>query len=318
MKKNWIVCFFISSVLNAQYAPAIGEVGCIAIPMNSSVFVSWADSVFIERGMQNCADSSLLFTTYGEPQDTYGSPNPAVLSLGDGGKATFTFEQTIYDGPGYDFAVFENGFTDNFLELAFVEVSSDGQSFYRFPSVSLTHTVNQIGAFGSLDTKHIHNLAGKYPAQWGTPFDLSELSIEEGLDVSNISHIRLVDVIGSILPDYANYDSEGRMINDPWPTPYESGGFDVDAVGIIHQNELGILEDNSVLIYPNPVNIDAGFFFLPPSNIEKVQLITYDARLIELPLLNYYQISNYINSEGLYILRYRINGLWGQQKLIIR
>lgn len=318
MKKSCLVFFLVYSVLNAQYAPAVGEIGCIAIPMNSTVFVSWADSVVVERGMQNCADSSLLFTTYGEPQDAYGSPNPAVLSLGDGGKATFTFEQTIYDGPGYDFAVFENGFTDNFLELAFVEVSSDGQSFFRFPSVSLTNTVNQIGAFDSLDTKHIHNLAGKYPAQWGTPFDLSELSTEEGLDVSNISHIRLVDVVGSILQDYATYDSEGRTINDPWPTPYESGGFDIDALGIIHQNELGLLEDNIVLIYPNPVNLDAGFFFLPQSNIDKVQLISYDASLIELPLLNYYQISDYINSGGLYVLRYRINGLWCQQKLIIQ
>jgi hypothetical protein len=44
-----------------------------------------------------------------------------------------------------------------------------------------------------------------------------------------------VDVVGSITPAYATYDSQGNMVNDPWPTPYSSSGFDLDAVGVINQ-----------------------------------------------------------------------------------
>jgi len=61
-----------------------------------------------------------------------------VLSLGDMGQATLTFDVEIEDGEGWDFAVFENSLDDTFLELAFVEVSSDGEDFYLFPAVSLT------------------------------------------------------------------------------------------------------------------------------------------------------------------------------------
>ena len=69
------------------------------------------------------------------------------VSLGDGGTVVLTFPQPIGDVPGPDFAVFENGFKafDNsfFLELAHVEVSSDGVNFYRFPSSSLTPSLSQ-------------------------------------------------------------------------------------------------------------------------------------------------------------------------------
>ena len=60
--------------------------------------------------------------------------------------ATVTFASPIYNGEGPDFAVFENGFDIDdeydptgvlhFLELAFVEVSSDGENFFRFPAVT--------------------------------------------------------------------------------------------------------------------------------------------------------------------------------------
>ena len=58
------------------------------------------------------------------------------MQQGDAGVAVMTFECPIADGPGYDFAVFENGFAPNpsepnimFLELAFVEAAlSEAQS----------------------------------------------------------------------------------------------------------------------------------------------------------------------------------------------
>jgi len=59
---------------------------------------------------------------------------------------------------GFDFAVFENSFNDSFLELAFVEVSSDGINFVRFPATSNTQTDVQITGFGTIDPTYINNL----------------------------------------------------------------------------------------------------------------------------------------------------------------
>jgi hypothetical protein len=42
-------------------------------------------------------------------------------------------------------------------------------------------------------------------------------------------------VVGSLDDRYATYDVLGNKINDPFPTPFASGGFDLDAVGVINQ-----------------------------------------------------------------------------------
>ena len=97
-----------------------------------------------------------------------------VVSLGEGGTITLSFERPLADGPGPDFAVFENGFSDGFLELAFVEVSSDGEHFVRFPSAYLG--LEPIGPFNEHDPELIDGLAGKYRRGYGTPFDLSVLA----------------------------------------------------------------------------------------------------------------------------------------------
>ena len=124
-----------------------------------------------------------------------------VVSLGDGGTATLTFPNSIYNGPGFDFAVFENGFATSdsmaFLEFAFVEVSSDGVNFIRFHSTSLIQDSIQIPMTG-INCSLVNNLAGKYTYGFGTPFDLEELMNEPALDVNHITHIRLIDVVGSI------------------------------------------------------------------------------------------------------------------------
>src|SRR5262249_31074103 len=132
-------------------------------------------------------------------------------------------------------AVFENGFADGFLELAFVEVSTNGADFARFPAVSLTPTATQIGSFGTLDATNLNNLAGKYRAGFGTPFDLSVVAgLSPAVDVAAIHFVRIIDVVGSINPALATHDSLGNAINDPYPTAFASGGFDLDAVGAIH------------------------------------------------------------------------------------
>jgi hypothetical protein len=125
----------------------------------------------------------------------------------------------------------------------------------RFPSISLTQTTTQIDGFGSLDATKIHNLAGKYRQGYGTPFDLQDLADSTGIDLEHITHVRIVDVVGSIDPTYARYDSQGNAINDLFPTPFNSGGFDLDAVGVIHQKlELSLPSNSSnpIQVYPNP------------------------------------------------------------------
>ena len=82
-------------------------------------------------------------------------PSSGVVSLGDGGYGILTFDEPIDNGLGWDFAVFENSFSDDFLELAFVEVSSDGINFFRFPATSLTQDIVQVGGFGNIDANEL-------------------------------------------------------------------------------------------------------------------------------------------------------------------
>ncbi|MBL7812875.1 MAG: T9SS C-terminal target domain-containing protein [Bacteroidetes bacterium] len=222
----------------AQYAPAAGKPGSTALRHDSSCFVAWANRCKVSRGYM---DLSMPDSGYASVGDSLSACGPAmqngVLSLGDGGMATLQFESPVKNGSGWDFAVFENTFLDSFLELAFVEVSSDGSRFVRFPAVSLTDTTLQTGSFGYTKPEHINNLAGKYIVGYGTPFDLEELRDSAGIDLNSITHVRVVDVVGSMNPNHARRDSRGTKINDPWPTRFPSSGFDLDAVGVIHTNQ---------------------------------------------------------------------------------
>ena len=113
-----------------------------------------------------------------------------------------------------------------------------------------------MGSFGVMDATLIHNFAGKYEVFYGTPFDLDEVEDNVLLDKMKITHIRLIDVIGNIDPEYATYDSEGHIVNDPWPTPFWSSGFDLDAVGVIHDVAHFDVPENgmeTLSVYPNPV-----------------------------------------------------------------
>ena len=245
----------------AQYAPQAGLPGSSAIPASSGLFVGWATQCTVHRGLMDIADPSLGYASAGDSSLALGHADGSVVSLGDSGVAVLTFEHPIYNADGPDFAVFENAFRNPddaaqaFLELAFVEVSSDGINYFRFPANSLTPANIQIGNPDYLTASNINNLAGKYVTMFGTPFDLEELSGIAGLDVNSITHVRLVDVVGDI-SGHSSHDSAGRIINDPYPTPFPSCGFDLDAVGLI--NEVGItqvktLPDNvSVSVFPNP------------------------------------------------------------------
>lgn len=264
MKKTVLaiaVSAMISTSLAGPYSPAGGYPNSTAIstpddPNGTSVFVGWATDVVVERGFVKISDPAQGYVSHGVPEEALGFPQTTptqtiegVVSLGDAGTAVLTFERPIVNGLGYDFAVFENGFAPNlsepnmiFLELAFVEVSSDGIHYERFPAVSLTQSEMQVSAFGytsTLDTTNIHNLAGKYQAGYGTPFDLDEIKdVNDFVNVNAITHVRLVDVVGTLQSGYERYDSLGNIINDPWATSFSTGGFDLDAVGVIHQKTL--------------------------------------------------------------------------------
>jgi len=250
----FILYFSISC--KAQFPPPAGQPGSTAIFKDSSVFVGWATGCKVQRGYIKISDTSFTYlgdnkANYGAEGSALGKADDAPVSLGDGGVAVVTFDKPVTNGPGYDFAVFENGLNDSFLELAFVEVSSDGVNFFRFPSVSNTQTTKQVPTFDTLDATKIDNLAGKYRVQFGTPFELDALSGIPGLDIYRVTHIKIIDVVGCIQPAFATYDSKENIINDPWPTPFNTSGFDLDAVGVLHFTYS--TEDQSVFLFPNPV-----------------------------------------------------------------
>jgi len=178
-----------------------------------------------------------------------------VLSLGDLnatqisggwplGEVTLDFTDSVLTAPirnlpGADLVVFENGFSVGaglFIELAHVEVSSDGVNFARFPGISLTPS--PVGAYGLVDPTNVHNFAGKHinhadDESWGTPFDLGDLAthplvVAGMVDLQAIRFVRVVDIPGN----GAFLDSAGHPIYDQWHT-FGSGGFDLEAVGAI-------------------------------------------------------------------------------------
>jgi len=224
--------------------PLPATAGPYVVPGHAATsMAAWADAVDgVARGPQNISvpagplasagsEANVLGPATGSPSDT--------LSLGDGGSITVFFDSGISNGPGDDFAVFENGFFDLFglfAELAFVSVASDGVAFAQFES----HTFNgfSVGPFDSLDETDYHGLAGLHAAMLGTGFDLADLAFDPlvqagDVNLTDIRYIRLTDVVG----DGSTYDSFANPIYDPFATSFPTGGFDLEAVGVIHVPE---------------------------------------------------------------------------------
>ena len=296
----------------APFAPAQDQPGTTAMHADSSAFVAWATGCVAEPGPMNITNPSAGVAGAGYPaENAIGVPDGTygVTCLGDGGWATVTFASPICNQPGPDFAVFENGFksgTQWFLEIAFVEVSSDGENFFRFPAITAVQYETQIGGFGTMDPAYIHNFAGKYGAFYGTPFDLDDVEDNALLDKNNITHVRVVDVIGNIDPEYCTYDSQGHPVNDPWSTPFASCGFDLDAVGVIHDIEhfpnppQGVEEndDMTISVYPNPAHDK---LFVNAANIQRVELYTVTGQLMMSSTENEINVSEL--ESGIYFVR---------------
>lgn len=242
MKTKWILYPF--TALLAFSAQAADQ----SIHMNSSAIQGWA------TGYQHLSYGADVTDDWKTPQKALGHATDDafdIVSLGNGGQITMTFSQGISNGSGNDFAVFENGISDTFLELAWIEVSSDGTHFVRFFNFSLNS--GPIGAFGSVDPLKISGLASKYQKGYGTQFDLQQLqdmynnpndpylSLTPAfktqllanfpyLDLNNIRYVRIIDIVG----DGSARDAIGGIIYDPYRT-VGSGGFDLEAVAVLHK-----------------------------------------------------------------------------------
>jgi hypothetical protein len=191
-----------------------------------------------------------------------------VLSLGEGGSVTVGFDVTIADGPGVDFSVFENPLTfgDVFAEVFFIEVSTDGVSFARFPSSYVgpqgppDFTLMPIGTYDGfgghqpvLTNAFTNPIDPADPARsGGESFDLAWLAdhplVQNGqVDLLQIHFVRLVDApTGGLAAD-----SDGTAVYDSRNNPTGANSADVDAVAVIqhtgtinaHQPEIDLFID---------------------------------------------------------------------------
>ncbi len=321
----FVTIFFVPYILQAQNFAG----DAMAVYKDSSLIKSWAtELVDLKRGYLNIGDTnySLIqqgvssnYALSGLEENVLGKADGQTVSLGDGGEIIVSFQNPIRNGVGPDFAVFENGFfsppTQNiliYLELAFVEVSSDGENFFRFPSVSNQQTETQVTSFQSVDYRLYENLAGIFPVFWGVAFDLDDLILNPDdiplLDFENIYFVKIIDVVGSINPNIASYDSRGNIINESYPTPFSTGGFDLDAVSVINENPVSINEKETdiISIYPNPtkdyiqINFDKDY---PDSK----SVIIYDVFGQEIKSINKIENNTIVDisdlKSGIYFIR---------------
>jgi len=262
VQKLALVLLGASPLLAAQagvFAPAAGSTYSDAVADTNPGIVGWAN------GYQNYVIGGGVDSQFQTPVKSVGAAGNSnglnegyafdIVTLGRGGSIVMTFDPPIVDGNGADFAVFENSFSNTFLELAKVEVSSDGVNFVQFPAFSMVPA--PVGGFGNLDPTDLEQLAGKYRGGYGTPFDLSQLAGNPLLDLNNIGFVRVVDVTGDgtavndisleavahwanmavgDLPAYVvdAVNAAPAVIYDPFPT-VSSAGFDLDAVAVLNQ-----------------------------------------------------------------------------------
>jgi hypothetical protein len=230
-----------------------GPYNNVGVSKDDPAVTHWAASVVDYRPAPGVAAS------FADPAKALGPANGLVVSLGDlnaqqisenmlPGAITLALATPIMNGPGWDLLIFENAsafFPPPFVfaELAYVEASTSGVDFVRFSSVSLnvepgqgipddTEINTTFGrAFAGINATNVNNLAGIHPSNFGTAFNLDDLTtsplVQSGIvDLNDIRFVRLVDIPGN----GAYSDSHGRPVLDAWVTS-GSGGLDLDAVG---------------------------------------------------------------------------------------
>jgi PEP-CTERM motif len=194
-----------------------------AIPWNDPAIVEWASSVanYTPGTDVNTSFENLNYAvgpTQALPSvskktglPNLGSPINDVVSLGQDGTITVGFTSPIANGPGNDFAVFSNGFLDGYpyaySKFATVSVSSDGVNFFSFPTDFDQSSLVDNELF---DASELYNIAGKYVAGFGTPFDLNQLAgVSPLLDVDDVRYVRITDAWD------ATDSSDNPILDDP-------------------------------------------------------------------------------------------------------
>jgi len=219
---SWVV------TLAEGFPPPAGQEGSDAVAKDDARIVGWATQVSAVSFGAN-VDAS-----WQHPERALGAAEgvtTAVVPLGEGGSITLGFDAPIADGPGPELAIFENGFSEDFLELGRVSVSSDGEHFARFAVGS--GTAAAVGPYARLDATQVGGFAGRYRVGYGTPFDwallVDEPEVRSGeVDLSAIVAVRLEDVVG----DGREQDDFGHVVYDPYPST-QTAGFDLDAVAVL-------------------------------------------------------------------------------------
>jgi hypothetical protein len=164
------------------------------------------------------------------PPVGYGACNGStnVLSLGNGGEIIVSFEpNSIIDGPGPDFIVFENPFyiecnpaDGTYAEPGEVSVSDDGVNWTSFPCTDTTNAPLADGGYQSCAGVHPVNsnpTNGISPLDpetaGGDPFDLADIGVKTA------RYVRIVDKVIEPCSDAGDT---------------QKNGFDLDAIAIIH------------------------------------------------------------------------------------
>ena len=140
-----------------------------------------------------------------------------VVSLGEGGTVTVEFEDnTIVDGPGPDFIVFENAFDIGsnpqmpYAELGTVEVSEDGIQWVGFPCTATQYPYDGCAGWhpvlANADSNSIDptdpSVAG------GDAFDLADISvtaaryvrITDRADLNTVFDLDAVSIVNALCP----------------------------------------------------------------------------------------------------------------------
>ncbi|MGB7159675.1 MAG: PEP-CTERM sorting domain-containing protein [Tepidisphaeraceae bacterium] len=218
---------------------------------------------FFATSVQSTAVGGSQSGSFANPALVLGGPqgDPGgvqhVYNTGVGGSITLGFDdgptqRAIVNGAGADFIVFENPFnvgSNVFAELVYVEVSTNGADFARFPVIS--NTPSAPGPFGVINPSNVAGFGGVHPVAanvvtnaispfdpavaGGDAFDLAALAahplvVAGTVDLEQIRYLRLVDVIGNGL----SFDNQATPHAIFDPTGSGNNGADLDAVSVIN------------------------------------------------------------------------------------
>jgi hypothetical protein len=230
MKKIISAILILAGVLVFAVSASAGPYPATGYTNSDADYVAWASSVIDYSGYSASSVENIL----GELDRSL------AVGASEGGYITLGFDTAITNGDGTDFVIWENGFEVSgsgglvYAELGYVSVSTNGNDWATFSSVSLTESSPN----PYVDPTDVYNLAGNHVAYYtdvenfeGTAFDLNDLlgsaEVIGGLvDLSDINYIMITDVVGG-----TDTDSLGNVIYDGLSY---GGGADWNAVGVIN------------------------------------------------------------------------------------